>query len=121
MILNHLSLLEGSATREAAPRLHRGQKVCPTRAISVTLKNQYSLDRRMWARSLEEITASDSTLNNRAAKRLGLSQRQIREPAPLFKRLGGRFAPKNRLFSSRVEKVGLTCSGFLGGAMGFVW
>jgi hypothetical protein len=32
------SLLEGSATREAAPGLHRGQKVCPTRAISVTLK-----------------------------------------------------------------------------------
>ena len=61
----------------------------------------------MWARSLEEITASDSTLNNRAAKRLGLSQRQIREPAPLFKRLGGRFVPKNRVFSCRVEKVGL--------------
>jgi hypothetical protein len=32
------SLLEGSVTREAAPGLRRGQKVCPTRAISVTLK-----------------------------------------------------------------------------------
>ena len=36
--LAHLSLLEGSATREATPGLHRGQKVCPTRAISITLK-----------------------------------------------------------------------------------
>jgi hypothetical protein len=27
----------GSATREAAPGLHRGQKVCPTRAISVNV------------------------------------------------------------------------------------
>jgi hypothetical protein len=37
-LLAHLSLLEGSATREAAPGLHRGQKVCPTTAISVTLE-----------------------------------------------------------------------------------
>ena len=37
-MLAHLSLLEGSATREATPGLHRGQKVCPTRAISITLK-----------------------------------------------------------------------------------
>ena len=28
-LLTHLSLLEGSATREAAPGLDRGQKVCP--------------------------------------------------------------------------------------------
>jgi hypothetical protein len=61
----------------------------------------------MWARSLKEITASDSTINHRAAKRLGPSKRQIRKFASLFKRLGGRFAPKNRLFSSRVEKAGL--------------
>jgi K+-transporting ATPase A subunit len=32
-LLTHLSLLGGSATREAAPGLHRGQKVCPTRAM----------------------------------------------------------------------------------------
>jgi len=31
--LAQLSLLAVSATREAAPGLHRGQKVCPTRAI----------------------------------------------------------------------------------------
>jgi hypothetical protein len=31
--LAHLSLLGGSTTREAAPGLHRGQKVCPTRAM----------------------------------------------------------------------------------------
>jgi hypothetical protein len=31
--LTHLSLLEGSATRETAPGLHRGQKVCPTGAL----------------------------------------------------------------------------------------
>jgi ATP-dependent exoDNAse (exonuclease V) alpha subunit len=31
--LTHLSLLAGSATRETAPGLHRGQKVCPTRAL----------------------------------------------------------------------------------------
>jgi len=31
--LTHLSLLGGSTTREAAPGLHRGQKVCPTRAM----------------------------------------------------------------------------------------
>jgi len=30
--LTHLSLLAGSATRESAPRLHRGQKVCHTAA-----------------------------------------------------------------------------------------
>src|SRR6516165_9641090 len=29
----HLSLLAGLATWEAAPGLHRGQKVCPTRAM----------------------------------------------------------------------------------------
>ena len=29
-MLTHLSLLEGSTTREAAPGLHRGQKVCLT-------------------------------------------------------------------------------------------
>ena len=28
--LAHLSLLAGSATREVAPGLHRGQKVCTT-------------------------------------------------------------------------------------------
>ena len=32
-MLTHLSLLEGSTTREAAPGLHRGQKVCPTREM----------------------------------------------------------------------------------------
>jgi predicted RNA-binding Zn ribbon-like protein len=32
-LLAHLSLLAGSATRESAPGLHRGQKVCPTGAI----------------------------------------------------------------------------------------
>ena len=32
-LLAHLSLLAGFATREAAPGLHRGQKVCPTRAM----------------------------------------------------------------------------------------
>jgi hypothetical protein len=31
--LAHLSLLGGSTTREAAPGLHRGQKVCPTREM----------------------------------------------------------------------------------------
>ena len=31
--LAHLSLLGGSTTREAAPGLHRGQKVCPTRVM----------------------------------------------------------------------------------------
>ena len=31
--LAHLSLLAGSATRERAPGLHRGQKVCPTGAM----------------------------------------------------------------------------------------
>jgi len=31
--LTHLSLLGGSTTREAAPGLHRGQKVCPTRVM----------------------------------------------------------------------------------------
>jgi len=31
--LTHLSLLAGSATRESAPGLHRGQKVCPTGAM----------------------------------------------------------------------------------------
>jgi hypothetical protein len=29
-VLAHLSLLAGSATRESAPELHRGQKVCTT-------------------------------------------------------------------------------------------
>ena len=33
VVLAHLSLLAGLATREAAPGLHRGQKVCPTRAM----------------------------------------------------------------------------------------
>jgi len=32
-ILTHLSLLAGLMTRETAPGLYRGQKVCPTRAI----------------------------------------------------------------------------------------
>ena len=32
-MLTHLSLLAGSATRETAPGLHRGQKVCPTGAL----------------------------------------------------------------------------------------
>jgi len=32
-VLTHLSLLGGSATREMAPGLHRGQKVCPTGAM----------------------------------------------------------------------------------------
>ncbi len=31
-LLAHLSLLAGSAARESAPGLHRGQKVCPTGA-----------------------------------------------------------------------------------------
>jgi hypothetical protein len=31
--LAHLSLLAGSETRETAPGLHRGQKVCPTGAL----------------------------------------------------------------------------------------
>jgi hypothetical protein len=30
VLLAHLSLLGGSATRESAPELHRGQKVCTT-------------------------------------------------------------------------------------------
>ena len=70
--LAHLSLLEGSATREAAPGLHRGQKVCPTRAIPVTLKINTP-----WIFDVGEVLrrdhGSDSTLNNRVAKRLGLS------------------------------------------------
>jgi hypothetical protein len=32
-VLTHLSLLGGSTTRESAPGLHRGQKVCPTREM----------------------------------------------------------------------------------------
>jgi hypothetical protein len=62
----------------------------------------------MPARHFEEVTASGSTLKNRAVKSLDLSKRQIGEPVPLFQRPGGRFAPKNRPFLSRVEKVGLT-------------
>ena len=38
-LLTHLSLLAGSAARESAPGLHRGQKVCPTRAISKRSKS----------------------------------------------------------------------------------
>jgi len=33
LVVTHLSLLGGSTTREAAPGLHRGQKVCPTRVM----------------------------------------------------------------------------------------
>jgi hypothetical protein len=40
-------------------------------------------------------------------KRLGLDYRHFGEPLPLFKRLGGRFLPKNSSFQRRVEKVGL--------------
>jgi hypothetical protein len=32
-MLTHLSQLEGSATREGAPEVHRGQKVCTTGAM----------------------------------------------------------------------------------------
>jgi hypothetical protein len=47
-------------------------------------------------------------------KRLGLDYRHFGEPLPLFKRLGGRFFPKNSPFQRRVEKVGLTTVRFLG-------
>jgi hypothetical protein len=63
----------------------------------------------MWARSLEEITAYDSTLDNLAGKRLGLSNRQSRAPAPYLSALWQSIrAEKSPLFefSSRVEKVG---------------
>jgi hypothetical protein len=40
-------------------------------------------------------------------KGLGLEQRHFGEPVPLFKRLGGRFFPKNSSFQRPVEKVGL--------------
>jgi hypothetical protein len=53
------------------------------------------------------ITATDSTLKFRAVKRLGLAYKQFGESVPLFKRLGGRFLPKNSRFRRRVEKVGL--------------
>jgi len=42
-----------------------------------------------------------------AVNRLGLDYRHFGEPLPLFKRLGGRFFPKNSPFQRRVEKVGL--------------
>ena len=45
-----------------------------------------------------KLLRSDSTLNNRAAKRLGLPERQIRKPAPLFKHPGDGSAPKSRRF-----------------------
>jgi len=41
-------------------------------------------------------------------KSLGLAYRLFGEPLPLFKRLGGRFFPKNSPFQRRVEKVGLS-------------
>ena len=56
--------------------------------------------------------ATDSTLNYRAVKRLGLDYRHFGEPLPLFKRLGGRFFPKNSPFQRRVEKVGLGADRF---------
>jgi hypothetical protein len=42
--------------------------------------------------------------------RLGLAYKQFGESVPLFKRLGGRFLPKNSPFRRRVEKVGLSVS-----------
>jgi hypothetical protein len=56
----------------------------------------------------KNITATDSTLKYRAVKRLGLDYRHFGEPLPLFKRLGGRFLPKNSPFQRRVEKAGLS-------------
>jgi hypothetical protein len=55
----------------------------------------------------KNITATDSTPKYHAVKGLGLEQRHFGEPVPLFKRLGGRFFPKNSSFQRPVEKVGL--------------
>jgi hypothetical protein len=59
---------------------------------------------------LKNITATDFSLNCPAVKSLGLHYRRFDAPLPLFKRLGGRFTPKNCPFWHRVEKVGLTTS-----------
>ena len=58
----------------------------------------------------KNITATDSTPKYHAVKGLGLEQRHFGEPVPLFKRLGGRFFPKNSSFQRPVEKVGLALS-----------
>jgi hypothetical protein len=52
--------------------------------------------------------ATDSTLKYSAVKSLGLAYTPFGAFAPLFKRLGSRFSPKNSPFQRRVEKVGLT-------------
>ena len=40
--LTHLSQLEGSGTREGAPEVHRGQKVCTTGAFVLVLIHKLS-------------------------------------------------------------------------------
>ena len=57
--------------------------------------------------ALQNITATDSTLKYPAVKSLGLAYTPFGAFAPLFKRLGSRFSPKNSPFQRRVEKVGL--------------
>jgi len=42
--LAHLSLLAGSATREAAPGLHRGQKVCAAKKLAFRTTHQFKLE-----------------------------------------------------------------------------
>jgi hypothetical protein len=54
--------------------------------------------------------ATDSTLKYSAVKSLGLAYTPFGAFAPLFKRLGSRFSPKNSPFQRRVEKVGLNAA-----------
>jgi hypothetical protein len=123
--LAHLSQLAGLAARETAPDGHRSQKVCTTGAMfSFRSKLSARANPRRRLRSQREvalfeqefvtggwhfknITATDSTPKYHAVKGLGLEQRHFGEPVPLFKRLGGRFFPKNSSFQRPVEKVGL--------------
>jgi hypothetical protein len=124
--LTHLSQLAGLAARETAPDGHRSQKVCTTGAMfSFRSKLSARANPRRRLRSQREvalfeqefvtggwhfknITATDSTPKYHAVKGLGLEQRHFGEPVPLFKRLGGRFFPKNSSFQRPVEKVGLS-------------